>query len=113
MAERVVSEPMIDASRIDARRSQIAPEFLDSRIVESPRLDAQVGCTVLLKVETENSIRSFKARGAYALLGSAGDATEMVTASAGNFGQGLAWAARDRDARLTVFASTRASSAKV
>ena len=113
MTERVVGEPLIDASRIEARRSLIAPEFLDSRIVESPRLDEQVGCTVLLKVETENSIRSFKARGTYALLGSGIDTTELVTASAGNFGQGLAWAARDRGTRLTVFASTRASSVKV
>ena len=37
----------------------------------------------------------------------------LVSASAGNFGQGLAYAARKRGVRLTVFASEKANTFKV
>ncbi len=65
---------------------------------------------VVLKVETVNPIRSFKGRGADFLASQIpAGAPPLVCASAGNFGQGLAYAARKRNLRLTVFAAESAN----
>jgi threonine dehydratase len=70
--------------------------------------------TVVLKVETVNPIRSFKGRGAdYLLHRVESQPAGFVCASAGNFGQGMAYAARKRGMRLTVFAAVTANSMKV
>src|SRR5207245_6101198 len=67
-----------------------------------------------LKVESINPIRSFKGRGTDFLLHRlAGDGTGIVCASAGNFGQGMAYACRKRERTLTVFAARGASPLKV
>jgi threonine dehydratase len=69
---------------------------------------------VLCKVECVNPIRSFKGRGAWSLLARGGGSSgPLVTASAGNFGQGLAYAAREHGRRLIIFAATTADPAKV
>ena len=69
---------------------------------------------ILLKVETVNPIRSFKGRGTDFYLRSASNPPQkLVTASAGNFGQGLAWAARSRGIALVVFAAESANPLKV
>ncbi len=87
---RAVSPQRIaDASKV------IDPVFLDTPVVVSPALDKRAGRPVLIKDESANPIGSFKGRGAdnfaqtYAKPGS-----RFVCASAGNFGQGLAWGAR-------------------
>ena len=66
-----------------------------------------------------NPIRSFKGRGADWLLRTLSAAGEnlaslhLVCASAGNFGQGLAYTARQRGVRVTVFAALRANPRKI
>ncbi len=65
------------------------------------------------KDETATPIQSFKGRGACNLLAQMPDAQGAVCASAGNFGQGLAWAARGRRLPLTIFASRNAVCSKV
>ena len=67
-----------------------------------------------MKVECVNPIRSFKGRGTDYLLHHI-DAPKrgLVCASAGNFGQGMAYAARKRGFRLTVYAAANASALKV
>jgi threonine dehydratase len=69
---------------------------------------------VVLKVETINPIRSFKGRGTDFLIASmpAGSST-LVCASAGNFGQGLAYAARKRGFNAVVFAAENANRLKL
>ena len=76
---------------------EIAPVFRASHQFEAEALGARLGVRILLKVETANPIRSFKGRGADFYVKNLDPVPErLVTASAGNFGQGLAWAARAR-----------------
>jgi threonine dehydratase len=74
-----------------------------------------VKARVTLKIERVNPIRSFKGRGAcyYAHLHETTAPTPWVCASAGNFGQGLAYAARARGIPLLFFAAESANPMKV
>jgi threonine dehydratase len=68
----------------------------------------------LCKIETLNPIRSFKGRGAdYLLHRLAATDETLVAASAGNFGQGLAYACRARGVKAILFAATSANSLKI
>jgi threonine dehydratase len=66
-----------------------------------------------MKVVTQNPIRSFKGRGADYHGGLLEDAAPLTCASAGNFGQAMAYACRARGIPLTVFAARGASPLKV
>lgn len=69
---------------------------------------------VALKVETLNPIRSFKGRGATTWMREVGAPSPgVVCASAGNFGQGLAYAARAGGVPCHVFVGASANPAKV
>jgi threonine dehydratase len=69
---------------------------------------------LLCKLETLNPVRSFKGRGAdYYVHQLAGSVRRLVCASAGNFGQALAYAARRRELAVDVFAAEQASRVKV
>jgi len=96
------------AGRIDPVFRE-TPQFVCEPISE--RLDVET----LLKVEFVNPIRSFKGRGADYLVQRLGDdaAGGIVCASAGNFGQGMAYACRKAGRRITVFASRSANALKV
>ena len=89
--------------------------FLHTPVVRSEALDRELGREVILKVETLTPIRSFKGRGASWLLHALGREAEagLVCASAGNFGQGLAHAARSHGVTATVFAATGANPLKI
>lgn len=92
----------------------IDPVFRQTPQFISETLSHRVGLRVLCKVECVNPIRSFKGRGAsYYFHGQAADAKPLVAASAGNFGQGLAFAARQRGRRVILFAATTANPLKV
>lgn len=92
----------------------IDPVFRDTPQFISEPLSQHVGMRVLCKVECLNPIRSFKGRGASYFLHCAGpDAGPLVAASAGNFGQGLAYAMRQRGRSLILFAATTANPLKV
>ncbi|WP_084000124.1 pyridoxal-phosphate dependent enzyme [Actinomadura kijaniata] len=67
----------------------------------------------LLKLETFQPTGSFKVRGALAALAALPPGTPAVTASAGNHGLGMGYAAARTGADVTVVVSTRASRAKV
>ncbi|MGQ0648506.1 MAG: threonine ammonia-lyase [Gemmatimonadaceae bacterium] len=97
----------------DASRA-IDPVFLNSPQFVAETLGSALGCRLTVKVETLNPIRSFKGRGAeYFASTLADDDRTLVCASAGNFGQGLAWAARRRGLAIDVFTSTRANPLKI
>lgn len=99
---------------IVAARAVIDPVFLDSPLMRHPALDEALGCTVTLKVETLNPIRSFKGRGTEAVLDAlAPRPAGVVAASSGNFGQGIAWAARRRGIAATIYVPSDANPAKV
>ncbi|MEO1084513.1 MAG: pyridoxal-phosphate dependent enzyme, partial [Acidobacteriota bacterium] len=87
-----------------------SPQFIDGALSEA------LDCTLTLKLETANPIRSFKGRGAdffMAGLLDSGERPALVCASAGNFGQALAYTAGKHGLDLTVFASINANPQKV
>jgi threonine dehydratase len=93
----------LDVKRIASARAAIDSVFLDSPQYESASLNEVLGCRLLVKVETQNPIASFKARGAYFLVSQLTGRPHLVCATAGNFGQGLAHAARAHGLPITVF----------
>jgi threonine dehydratase len=107
--ERPVSiDNIFEAARV------IDPVFKATPQYVSEPLSARLGLTLILKVECVNPIRSFKGRGTdYLLHRIEPPAHGIVCASAGNFGQGMAYAARKHGYRITVFAATNASPMKV
>jgi len=100
-------------SEVTAATARIDPVFLGTPLLRSAALDRQFKAELLFKDETGTPIGSFKGRGACNLLAQMPPAAGVVCASAGNFGQGLAWAARKYAMPLTVFASQTAVGSKV
>jgi threonine dehydratase len=105
----------LDTARIRAARRVIDPIFLDTPLYPCEALEPSLGCTVSIKLETANPVRSFKARGAEVVTSLlAGHAPRaLVCASAGNLGQALAWSGRSRELEVTVVASRSAPTAKL
>ena len=106
-------------SRLSLDRIARAAREIDGVFLHSPQFRAEslgeaLGVDLLLKVETVNPIRSFKGRGADFFVRELTDTAQpLVCASAGNFGQGMAYAARGRGMTLDVFASVRANPLKI
>ena len=109
---------MIEPHRLSLERiahaaGVIDPVFLNSPQFQAEPLEQQLDCRVVVKVETLNPIRSFKGRGAEYLMATLSGRPHLVCATAGNFGQGMAFAARKRGFPLTIFASLTANPLKV
>jgi threonine dehydratase len=87
----------------------------ETPVLSSRTLSERAGGTVALKAENLQRTGSFKIRGALSKLDALGDgcASGVITASAGNHGQALAYAARVRRVRCEVFMPERASIGKV
>jgi threonine dehydratase len=115
----MISIPELEPAAIRAAHRVIDPAFTASPQFVHDRLSARLGAPVVVKVETVNPIRSFKGRGAWLAVqglaseGRIGPRRPLVCASAGNFGQGVAYAARSLGQRVVVFASRNANAAKV
>jgi threonine dehydratase len=111
----LIMQTRLDLARIRAARQEIDPIFLDTPLYECDPLGRELGCTVSVKLETANPVRSFKARGTELVAGQlAGQGrTAVVCASAGNLGQALAWSGRRRGLDVTVVASRRAPATKL
>jgi threonine dehydratase len=106
----------LDLDRIHAAVGSIDPVFLRSPQYESLPLSDALGCSLVLKVETMNPVRSFKGRGTETVvsrLTSTGERGAVVCASAGNLGQALAFSAARRQIPATVFAAQTANPLKV
>ena len=109
-----MSEPhRLSVERIEQAASVIDPVFVNSPQFRAEMLEGQLDCRLVVKVETLNPIRSFKGRGAEFLLATMTERHPLVCATAGNFGQGMAFAARKRGIALTIFASVTANPLKV
>jgi threonine dehydratase len=103
----------LSLTRIAAAAGEIDPVFLRTPQFLDERLSAALGREVVVKVETVNPIGSFKGRGAWLLAGGLDPARTWVCATAGNFGQGLAYAARARQATVDAFVSPNVPREKV
>ena len=84
---------------------------LEGRVLRTPLVELD---GVYLKLETLQPIGSFKLRGALNAVAQAGDVRGgVVTASAGNMGQGVAWAARELGITCSVVAPENAPETKL
>lgn len=108
----VVPQTRLDIARIRAARRVIDPVFLDTPLYRCEALEPDLGCTVSIKLETANPVRSFKGRGTE-LVATQLASRAVVCASAGNLGQALAWSGRRRGLDVTVVASRFATVAKL
>jgi threonine dehydratase len=103
----------LQPERIEAALDAIDPVFRGTPQFADPQLEAAVGCDLVAKVETLNPIGSFKARGASVLAPKLDPTRTWVCSTAGNFGQALAYVARDRAVRVDVFVSPAVPTYKV
>lgn len=106
----------LSLDNIAAAARGIDPVFLHTPQFVSAALSAGFGCELTIKVETVNPVGCFKGRGASFFvqrLADSGQRPPLVCASAGNFGQALAYACRSHGFPLTVFASLHANPLKV
>jgi threonine dehydratase len=103
---RAVAAP--SRADLDAAAAVVAGRLDPTPLVPSPVL----GDGVYLKLETLQPTGSFKVRGALAELTRAGSGP-VVTASAGNAGLGVAWAAAELGVAATIVVPERASPAKL
>ncbi|MDL4770785.1 MULTISPECIES: threonine ammonia-lyase [Thermomonosporaceae] len=100
-----MSDSFVDVGRIEKAAALIDPVFRDTPQFPAPRLGDELGFEALLKVETINPIRCFKGRGTDFLVRTSDPGEVLVCASAGNLGQGLAFAASGRGLTAKIFAA--------
>jgi threonine dehydratase len=118
-ADPVVGMVNVSAEAIQSAHRRIPRAFRDSPQFISEPLSADAGVPVVVKLETANPIGSFKGRGTWlaiselAAAGEVGERRGIVVASAGNFGQGVAYAGRALGVPVVVFAATTANPTKV
>jgi len=98
--------PAIDAAAVDAAAARLEGVVTRTPLERSERLSDRTGAEVWLKREDLQVVRSYKLRGAYNLMAQldpGARAAGVVCASAGNHGQGLAYACRLLDLHGVVF----------
>ena len=106
----------LSLDRIAEAAVRIDPVFLRSPQFVCEPISDLLACRLTVKVETVNPIRSFKGRGTDYLvtrLVECGERAAIVCASAGNFGQGMAYACRKHGIPITVFAAEGANPLKL
>jgi threonine dehydratase len=107
-------ESRLVLENIEAATRSIDSVFLNTPQFLSEPLGKQVAARLILKIETVNPIRCFKGRGADLFVsGLASNVPSLVCASAGNFGQALAYSARKRSLPVVIFAAETANPFKV
>ena len=112
-------DPELRPSSIRAAHPRIHPAFTGSPQYVHEGLGAKAGAPIVVKVESTNPIRAFKGRGTWLAVealageGSIGPARPVVVASTGNFGQGVAFAARAFGVPAVVFADEHANPLKL
>ena len=102
----------LNLANIEKAAQWIDPVFLHSPQYEDGTLNAALGQRVLVKVETANPIRSFKGRGADFFARSLDPKQTIACASAGNFGQAMAYVGRTRRIPVQVFVANDVNPAK-
>jgi threonine dehydratase len=104
---------VIKLAEIEAARERIAGTAVRTPLL---RLSVEAPAEIYLKCENLQPVNSFKIRGATnaVLLASAPErAKGLVTASAGNMAQGVAWAARELGVPATIAVPEHAPQAKL
>ena len=96
-SQKVIAEKFVPvrASDIQLAQARISSEIAPTPLQYCPRLSEQTGCDVFLKREDLQGVRSYKIRGAFFSISNLSEeekAAGIVTASAGNHAQGVAYA---------------------
>jgi threonine dehydratase len=109
---------MVQAHRLSIHSIAEANNIIDPVFLNSPQVtydepDRLPGVKLVLKIETLNPIRSFKGRGADLLVSRLTGHSPIVCASAGNFGQAIAYSCRKRGIPLKIYAATGANAFKI
>jgi threonine dehydratase len=106
----------ISAEAIEQAARDLGPYLRPTPLQFSRAFTSKAGCEVHLKLEGVQPIRAFKVRGALNKLirmTAAERAEGVVTASAGNHGQGVAYAALTFGIPATVYVPTNANQLKI
>lgn len=103
----------LSLAHIEQAMQVIDRVFLHTPQYRAESLEPLLGCRLVVKIETLNPIRSFKGRGASYFLSQVPAGTALVCASAGNFGQATAYAARAKGVQIIVYASVNANPLKI
>ena len=107
---------MLSLDSIGVARERIAGHVHLTPLLSATRLGERAGVQLYLKCESLQKTGSFKVRGALnklATLDAPSRARGVVTVSAGNHAQALAWASRAAGVRCTVVMPEQASRTKV
>lgn len=119
MPFRARHDPELEPDAIRAAQQLIHPAFRNSPQFVHEGLSDLSGTDIVLKVETVNPIRAFKGRGTWLAIaslareGTIGPGRAVVAASTGNFGQGVAFAARAHSIPAVIFADEHANPTKL
>src|ERR1700754_2563663 len=108
--------PLTDTISLDEirrARDVVADVARDTQVIESRYLSRTTGGTIALKAENLQRTGSFKLRGALNKIAPLDAETGVITASAGNHGQSVAYAARSRGLHATIYMPERAALAKI
>jgi threonine dehydratase len=101
---------------IRAAHTRVASRVHRTPLLSASRLGARAGVTLFHKCESLQKTGSFKVRGALNAVTQLSEAARqrgVITVSAGNHAQALAWASRDSGVRCTVVMPVTASQMKV
>jgi len=115
----MLRDPALEPAAIRWAYADLPTVFRDSPQYIHEGLSGHAGRPIIVKVETANPIRSFKGRGTWIAVqrlaadGLISATRPVVCASAGNFGQGVAYAARTLGIPSVVFCATNANPGKV
>lgn len=101
------------AASVETAAALIDPAFRNTPQFTDSALSRRIGRELIVKLETCNPIRSFKGRGADYFMREVARDKEVVCASAGNFGQAIAYTALARGIGVTVFCARTANPVKV
>jgi threonine dehydratase len=114
--EHASAELVPTLEHVEEAERRIRPLVRETPVLSAGELSRRLGATVVLKAENLQRTGSFKPRGALNKMAQLSEdelKTGVVTASAGNHGQGVALAARQLDTNAVVFMPTEAPLAKV
>jgi peptide deformylase len=106
----------LSLAQIARSATVIPPEFLNSPQYNCEPLSQALGCELTIKLDFTNPIRSFKGRGASFFVSEMrrrGDTRAIVCASAGNWGQAMAYACRSLGLPIFIYAAINANPLKV
>ncbi len=104
---------MINKKNIAQAAQSIDSVFLNTPQYKSEILSQHLDLNLIHKIESYNPIGSFKGRGVDWWFRQNSTVRKIVCASAGNFGQAVAYVGRKRGLSITVFAANSANRSKV